>query len=45
MYNWIYNKFGKNIANIFITIWYLAILFLVLISLDTYQARFKYGGW
>ncbi len=45
MYSWLYNKFGNKKANIMIIFWYMAILFLVIISLDTYQARFKYGGW
>jgi len=45
MYNWLNDKFGKTNANILVTIWYVTILFLILIGLDTHQARFKYGGW
>lgn len=45
MYNWLYNKLGKKKADILIIVWYVTILFLILIGLDTHQARFKYGGW
>jgi hypothetical protein len=45
MYDFFLQKFGKNIAVVLITIWYLLLIYLLLFSFNAEDGRFRYAIW
>jgi len=45
MYSWLLNHMSRRWANFFILCWYLLLLYLIALSIQVPQGRFRYLEW